>query len=540
MAYFMTDVAAGSQAALQLQKNMAAVPYVGQEAAAAAEETQLKLQQDRLKAQYAPEAFARQAEEDRMRLEKMRLQKTIDEAQYVADTDSTKKLQQWMQSDDGKKATDSDIIKKAAALKFESGRVEEGTKLMTQAEKLDATAIANEAKTLAANNESIGKAFAAIDAVPDDQVGEYFNRLPEATKKLITNQTGLENWNKYSGAEKKQVVSKLMLNGKGLLAEQIKAVELKKTEVLTANRIAVEVLKQDGATARKEMEGDVKLTISEAANKAALERVETKAAADLQRVKQQGEDALARQKQKDADAMDRLKEQDASKERLRAEEDASKERIRKLEDASRERIKKMGDDTLKAIADAKLDAKDKPKPADDKKDVSFYYKEHDRIVKDGKEEEKLLTAAVNKADAARQTAKTASWYEFDAYRQDKYNTAYTDAVAKRNAFRKEQTKKELDVLKDMPESPTNKKIIDRLQAQMKLFEDSPQEDKKKDKTVDKAPAAAAAPVAAASAAGKVGAVPSNKSAAPKFEEGKIYTDAKGNRAKYVNGKWEPQ
>jgi hypothetical protein len=26
----------------------------------------------------------------------------------------------------------------------------------------------------------------------------------------------------------------------------------------------------------------------------------------------------------------------------------------------------------------------------------------------------------------------------------------------------------------------------------------------------------------------------------KFEEGKIYTDAKGNKAKYVNGKWEPQ
>jgi hypothetical protein len=29
-------------------------------------------------------------------------------------------------------------------------------------------------------------------------------------------------------------------------------------------------------------------------------------------------------------------------------------------------------------------------------------------------------------------------------------------------------------------------------------------------------------------------------AAPKFEEGKIYVDGKGNRAKYTNGKWEPQ
>jgi hypothetical protein len=44
------------------------------------------------------------------------------------------------------------------------------------------------------------------------------------------------------------------------------------------------------------------------------------------------------------------------------------------------------------------------------------------------------------------------------------------------------------------------------------------------------PAATAKPSAPAAAASKP---------APKFEEGKIYTDAKGNKARYVNGKWEP-
>ena len=514
MAYLMTDMAAGGQAARQLQQNIVGAQYDSAAMAAGAEETQLKLQQDRLAAAYAPQKAAAEAEAEQMRLKTMRLQTLASEAQYKADTDSTQKLQQWMQSDDGKKATDSDIIKKAAAFKMEAGRVEDGAKLMTQAEKLDATALANEAKTLAANNEAIGKAFVAVDALdPNDMVkfNEFVDRFPPATTKAITDQVGAENWKAYTPQEKKEVLSRLFLNGKGLLAEQIKAVDLKKTEALATSRLAVENLKQDGASARKEMEGDVKLAVSEAANKAALERVETKAAADLERVKQQSADALERQKQKDADAMQRLKEQDASKERMREAEDKAKERIKKMEDDSKERIEKMRDKTLKDIADAKLNAKDKPKPADDKKDVSFFYKEHDRIVKDGKKQEESLTAEVDKADAARQKAKTASWYNTDAYKQDKYNTVYTDAVAKRNAFRKEQTQKELDVLEDMPESPSKKKIIDRLQAQMKLFE-TDSEGKKESSTADKAPAPAAnaAPAAGASAAGRVGGVPSNK------------------------------
>jgi hypothetical protein len=504
MAYLMTDLAAGGKAALQLQESMAAAPYVGEKAAASAEETQLKLQQDRLKAAYAPQQAAAEAEVEQMRLKTMRLQTLASETQYKADADSTQKLQQWMQSDDGKKATDADIIKKAAAFKFEAGRVEDGAKLMTQAEKLDATALANEAKAVAANNEAIGKAFVAVDALdPNDMLkfNEFVDRFPPATTKAIADQVGAENWKRYTPQEKKEVLSRLFLNGKGLLAEQLKAVELKKAEVLADNRKAVEVLKQDGATYRKVMEGDVKLAVSEAANKAALERVETKAAADLEKVRQQGEDALARQKQKDTEAMERLKEQDASKERMREAEDRAKERIKKMEDDAKIKIEGMRDATLKEIAQAKLDAKEKPKAGDDKKDVSFFYKEHDRIVKDGKKQEETLTAAVDKADAARQTAKTASWYQTDAYKQDQYNEAYTRAVAKRNAFRKEQTQKELDVLEDMPDSPSKKKIIDRLQGQMKLFEDSPQEDKKKDKPADKAPAAAPAAKAA---------VPSNK------------------------------
>jgi hypothetical protein len=50
-----------------------------------------------------------------------------------------------------------------------------------------------------------------------------------------------------------------------------------------------------------------------------------------------------------------------------------------------------------------------------------------------------------------------------------------------------------------------------------------------------APAKPALPVIPAKTAPVANPVPP-----PKFQEGKIYTDAKGNKAKYVNGKWEPQ
>lgn len=95
MAYFMTDAAAGSQAALQLQKNMAASQYVGQDAAAAAEETQLKLEEDRLKAKYAPEEYERKAAEARLKAqyapEEMQLRMAAEKAKLEQEQANTQK-----------------------------------------------------------------------------------------------------------------------------------------------------------------------------------------------------------------------------------------------------------------------------------------------------------------------------------------------------------------------------------------------------------------------------------------------------------------
>ena len=61
MALLMTDLAAGGQAARQLQQNVIGAQYDPANAAASAEETQFKLQQDRLAAAYAPQKAAQES-----------------------------------------------------------------------------------------------------------------------------------------------------------------------------------------------------------------------------------------------------------------------------------------------------------------------------------------------------------------------------------------------------------------------------------------------------------------------------------------------
>ena len=80
-------------------------------------------------------------------------------------------------------------------------------------------------------------------------------------------------------------------------------------------------------------------------------------------------------------------------------------------------------------------------------------------------------------------------------------------------------------------------MIENLSTELELYR-KPKDDEAEKKRLAEEAAAAKNKPAPAKPGGKE--VPSNKPAAPKFEEGKVYTDAKGNKAKYVNGKWEPQ
>jgi hypothetical protein len=256
MAYLMTDAAAGGQAALQLQQSMAAAPYVQQQTAAAAEETQLKLQQDRLKASYAPQEAALKLQQDQETLEKTKLNNLVTSSGFKASEESKAKLKTLADSPEFKAANDPEKLRMAAMVDAQSGNIESLKTNLAAAELLESRQVAVKQKQLDQQAQEVGNAYGVIAALPDDKVQEFVDRLPEANKKALVSQIGEENWNKMSGAEKKEAAKNLMLNAKGQMATQLKAIELEKARIAAVSRERIETIRQDGLLNRRMMGND--------------------------------------------------------------------------------------------------------------------------------------------------------------------------------------------------------------------------------------------------------------------------------------------
>ena len=510
MALLMTDMAAGGQAARQLQQNIIGAQYDPANAAASAEETQLKLQQDRLAAAYAPQKAAQEAEQEKMRLDKMRLQETMQNAQYKSDTETNRQLEGWLQSDEGKKATDADKIRKAAILKMTGNRVEEGTQLFKQAETIEKDELIKKGKLIDQSNESIGKAYAAVEALdPNDmpRFNEFVNRFPDESKKAIYDKVGQGNWEKYTPQEKKDVLKRLFLNTKGLLDEQkMENNKQRTTETLLSRERNIDVT-QDAMTARKEMEDKTKIKIQEdkgdqalalqkkkAEDAIALEeqkstdrikQIKEKADADLEKEKQKGADALEKEKERQTEAMARLKEKGvqakeledqkaAHKKELQNLEDATKERLKKLEDDSRETIEKMKDATSlkkEAMRDAviikvedkrdatKLAITDKKKPGTELKDWKTVQTEIDKIDKRHDKEFPVYQQAVKDAETAYYKEKDSYGYKAKALvgggqgSLDAIMNRYNRAIAQQDDFLVKNAKEQLTLVESAPDYP---------------------------------------------------------------------------------------
>lgn len=456
----MTDLAAGSSAVEQLQKNVAEAPYIQDLTKASAER---KIQEDRLAAQYAPEMMAAKAEEEQMRLQTVRLQKLVADNQYKADTESTAKLQQWLQTDDGKKASDLEITKKSASLKMQAGLTEQGAKLYERADKIEATELANQTKLLAQNSETIAKAAVVLDAVPAEQVEEYFNGLPDETKNLITKQVGEENWKKATGEQKKTIVDRLFLNAKGQLTEQLKAVELKKTELVTKNRLEVENSKEAAAKVLQTMKGDTAVDVATIKADSSEKIAEDKIKGALKLEEQKNADKIKEIQAKHTAEMDKLRQTTVDKTALENLKTTHAKELETLKAANKKSLEAMKESGKTTRAAAKTDIKD----------ASFYIKEHDKIVKSGEKQEQVLQESVNAAEKLLTESKTASWYEPKAYKEDKRSKNYTDAVNKLNEFRKQQTQRELDTFKNAPDFPKKEQIIRKLEERLNAVSTPP-------------------------------------------------------------------
>jgi hypothetical protein len=212
MAYMMSDMAAGSTAALQMQKNMAAAPYVQQETAAAAEETQLKLQQDRLKAQYAPQEMAVKMQEDEAILQKNKLSNILTQTGMTAAADAKQATQTAMKSPEfldamkGGDDTKAAKILNLAVLGATNDPVEyykNNTGIELAAQRT-ATAKRQEADL---NAQNLARGLANINKIPDAQLGDYIDNLPEATTKAGIAAVGKINWNKSTPQEKRDILA---------------------------------------------------------------------------------------------------------------------------------------------------------------------------------------------------------------------------------------------------------------------------------------------------------------------------------------------
>lgn len=237
MAFLMTDVAAGSTAALQLQQNMAAAPDVQQAQANKMQEQQVKLQQEQAT------------------LEKTKLANLVADTGLQASKESKAKLQQLAGTPEFKAAEDSEKLRLSAAVQFQSGDIENGVKTLTAAELYDTRAVAIKQKQLDQNAQLVGNTFAVLDSLKTpEQQATFFKEMevqkPEEYKALV-GQIGTGTFEKMSSEERLAATKGLMLNAKGQMATQLKQIEAEKTKIIQESRERIERIRQDGAMARK-------------------------------------------------------------------------------------------------------------------------------------------------------------------------------------------------------------------------------------------------------------------------------------------------
>ena len=198
----MTDVAAGSNAALQLQRNMAAAPDVQQ--------MQTNVMQEQ----------ANTLQQQQQNIEKTKLANIVADTGIKTDADIRNKIQNLVKNDSYIKSSPSDQVLKMASIVGESGKPEDMAKLIEASERISTRDLVNQSKKTDIERQLIADASSVLETIPEAQVNDRFNSLPEETRNLITSRIGPENWNKSSPKEKKAIVQSLFETANSKLQEQ--------------------------------------------------------------------------------------------------------------------------------------------------------------------------------------------------------------------------------------------------------------------------------------------------------------------------------
>ena len=248
----MSDLAEGSKAALQLQQNMAAAPYVEQQASAVAEDTQLKLQQDRLKAAYAPQEAALKAEQDAASLEKTKFANVVLGANIQLTADKNKAVKALMAGEGWSTKSFSEKGTAIAAAWFDSdpAAAADMLKEVNAFNTKDSQARATQNKV---DYETLAEVNAIVSNLPESEIEGVLNGLPENSRKLIASKVGEDNWKKTTPAQKKAIIKDLFKGPQQQLTDEIKAYHDKtQLEIAQLRKDAV-VYTADQATKRRSM-----------------------------------------------------------------------------------------------------------------------------------------------------------------------------------------------------------------------------------------------------------------------------------------------
>lgn len=436
MAFLMTDMAAGSTAARNLQQNIYGAQYDEANIAADAEQKQLKLQQDRIKTMYAPEEAQLKLEQDKLGNEKTKLANTVAETGFKASQDSKTRFEALAKTEDYQKADPVRKLQMMASTEMEAGRVEEGAKLLVGAEALDIKDVQNKLKQQESNALIIGNAVAATKYASPEQFKELVSRFPEEQLKAIEAQ--IPGWSKQTDIKlQKAQLEALMENTSGKNLMSTNQTRLQIAEINKAIQAAHDAAKTSIAQSKNATGG----TPEELKQYNAYNRATYRIDANFRKPLQEAFDAF----------------------------------------------KKAAEEDSKGTYGVFSWAGGGPS---------------------------LAKQAEGTPEKQQELKSTKAW------------KAWRD-------IKEESIREKMDTVEGLPEGKEKDRLFKILTQQLESIQvDVPP-------TAEPKPAPKAETPAPAASAAKPGA-PSNKSKPQKFEEGKIYTDAQGNKAKYVNGKWEPQ
>ena len=245
----MSDVAAGSNAALQLQQNMAAAPNVQQVEANKMQEQQNTLQKQQL-----------QIQQEQANVVKTNLANLVSDAKIKTTETSKTTLQNLFKTPEFQEAVSTQdnpaILKMTQLALFKAGDTEKAFELTSEIDKANAAQLANQEKQNNLDAMEVSKAYANLEA------GATLDNLPKEQQDVLIKEIGKSNWDKFTPEERVDVTKNLMMITSKRLTNQLAALQDDKIEkngqikkdINAANNKAKIIIKQMGVDSAESIE----------------------------------------------------------------------------------------------------------------------------------------------------------------------------------------------------------------------------------------------------------------------------------------------